>query len=279
MAIGGGIKFFKKQKASAGSSNVTITSSSGDASSLRAIDKNRLTYWRSVNSDDTITETITIVWTTAQALDRLLLVDHNWKEYTVKYWNGASYVDFSSVVGLDGSLGSISETTFAEQTSYYEFAGVSTTQVQITVSKTQVADAEKYINQIILTEEIGTLSGYPDISGKFTRNARERKMLSGKILSLKSEESYNLRLKFQNYPSSLGADINIMDSLYDSEDPFCVWLCGGRRGTSYFRHALKGFRLKDIFQMQVTKAINPDYTSNVYINPLNCTYDLDEAVD
>jgi hypothetical protein len=278
--ITGGIKFFTRPVSIFSDGQIVATASTATGSISRALDRNRYTYWRSVGSNDTITETITITWSSAVTFSRIILVDHNFKEFNVKWKSGVSFVHFTSVSGLDGSQANVSETVFADDTAYYEVAQVTTTAIQIEVVKTQVANQEKYINQIIACSEYGTLEGYPDINSlEFNRNERAKKMLSGKTLSLKSEESMKVQLTFKDYPPSLGADIDLMGQLFDVESTFLVWLCGGRRGTSYFRKALRGFRLRDIFYMQTTGTFNPDYSKNVYVLPVNFRLNFIESVD
>ena len=173
MAITGGIKFFDKSKTLFADGTTIVAGVSGDPSAEFTIDRNRLSYYRSVGSNDTITETLTITLPSAQTIDRILILDHNWKEFTIKY---DSATDFTSVVGLDGALGGgISETVFADGTAYYEFDSVSVTStIEIAITKTQVANAQKFVNQIIGTTEIGTLVGYPVVGLSQDRNIRAK---------------------------------------------------------------------------------------------------------
>lgn len=280
MAVTGGIKFFERSKCLA-SDDAEGSASSGDASVERALDRNPVSYWRSVSSNDTVTETITITFDSDKTINRLLLLDHNWKSYNVKYDVSGVWTHFASVVGVNGvTQSNITETVYPYDSSYYEFTEVTTGAIQIEVTTTQVADAQKYINQIIATKEIGTLVGYPEIKGgKLSRNSREKQMLSGKYLTLKSEESFMVDLSFSNYPRSLSADVDLIFSLYDLETPFLVWICGGRTGSDYFGKQLRTFRLKDVYQVQTAAEIDPDYSQNVYQNSVNFTVKLKEAVD
>jgi len=281
MAISGAIKFFNKSKTLFADGVIIAASPSGDASASRAIDKNTVTYWRSVMSDDTITELLEITLTSNQIIDRILLLDHNWKQFTVMYWSGAAYVNFTGVVGIDGALGGgISETVFSDDTAYYEVIPVTTNKILITILKTQTANEEKYINQIIATEEFGTLSGYPIIRNTtIDRNSRRKEMLSGKILLQKSEEAFQVELNFNRYPASLSSDVDLIFGLHDIEENFLVWLCGGKRGANYFTKQMRGYRLRDVFCVQMTAAIKPIYSDNIYKNTLNFSAKLEEAVD
>lgn len=280
MSISGGIKLFDKSN-NLGAEGATLLSSTGDVSSPYAIDRNPLTYWRSVGSDDLTTEILTLTFSEDKTINRILLLDHNWKQFTIKYDVSGTWTNFASVTGLDGSLSGITEATFADGTAYYEFSLVTTGMIQIQVLKTQVADAEKFISQIICTSELGTLVGYPEIADMpIDKNSRIQKMLSGKVLVQKSEESFGVKLAFNHYPtdSTYSSDLDLMFTLFDRDDNFIVWLCGGRRGSSYFRYQVRGFRLKDAITVQMTELINPKYSDNVYTNSINLDVTLKEAV-
>lgn len=277
MAISGGIKFFSRSK-NLFEDGASMVATSGDDSSNRALDRNRFSYWRSVGSMDTITETLTITFPESTEIDRLLLIDHNWKEFTAQYDNGGVYTDFTNIIGIDGSVGTIAETAFADNTAYYEFDAVTTTSIQLTVTKTQTADQEKYINQIIATKELATLQGYPILKSiAHSRNLRKRQVLSGRTLIQKSEESMDLTLDFKNYPPSYSADIDLIFTLHDEEDDFIIWPCGGRRGSDYFAYQLRGWRLEDAYSVQVDNDLKISYSKNVYQNTINASLSLVET--
>lgn len=282
MAITGGIKFFDISQ-NLFEDGTTATATSGEFAISRALDRNPITKWRSVGSSDSSTETITVTFPDSVPIDRILLVDHNFKQFQVKYDLSGVYTDFTNVVGIDGALGGgISETNFADDTAYYEFDSVTTPSIQITIDTTQSVDAEKFISQIISTTEIGTLQGFPLVTGITpTRNQRNRQVLSGRTIVQKSEETISFNLDFSNYAVSNSiyhADLDLAMTLFDREDNFLVWLCGGRRGSNYFKYTLRGFRLKDIYQMQTVNDYELSYRDNVYVNPVSLAINLEEAV-
>lgn len=280
MAIGGQIKIFDNNFARKSDSNVSITVSTGTGSGDFAIDRNSNTYWTSVGSDDTTTETL-IVEFASTAIDRIFLIDHNFKDYTVEYDVSGVWTDFSTVVGLDGSSADITETAYARGTSYYEFDSVTTTKIRVSVTKSQIVDAEKFINRIVVTAEIDTLEGYPIVQGlSVDRNVRAPKMLSGKRFIMKSEQSFKVALSFKNYPPSLGGDLDTMFDLFDRDDNFMIWLCGGKFSTTVdFRYINRGFRLEDLFTVQIPKKLSPKYRKNVYTSMVNLKVSFEEAVD
>jgi hypothetical protein len=266
--ITGGVKFFDQNFVlSAFGGTIVDTLGTSLTTAASAIDKNRQTYLRTVGSTDLTVETFTLTFPSA-TFNRIILVDHNWKQYTVKYWNGASFVNFTSVVGLDGSLGSgISETVFADNSSYYEVASVTTTQIQITVTKTQTVDAQKYIGQIMATLELGTLQGFPKVSGStIGRSIRQMEMLSGRAKMVKGLERFSIALDFSEYATATTytPDLDLMYTLADRDTPFVIWPCGGRRGRNYYRYAPRGMRLQDIYLVQLATDIEGTFPQDIF---------------
>ena len=160
--------------------------------------------------------------------DRILLLDHNFKLFDIQYDSGG-FTDFSNVIGLDTPASSpasaISETTFADTSAYYQFDSVTTTSVRIRCTETQVVDAQKFLNQVILTTEIGTLVGFPTIAPSVSRNVRVQQALSGRQSVQKSNEVLNYDFDFADYSlgTTYGPDLDLMFQLFDREDPFIVW--------------------------------------------------------
>lgn len=273
------IKFFTRSKCLLQDAT-TITASSGQSAADRCLDRNPITYWRSVLSDDSTTETLEIEFSSDQTFDRILLQDHNFKAYTIQYFSGGMYVDFDSVVGLSGSMANITETAYDKDTSYYEFDEVTTSKILISVDTTQTVDAQKYISQVIVCAELGTLQGNPEISGTdLDRQLRNEKTLSGRIITLKSDQVFSVDLNFKNYPASLSDDIDLIFTLFDLDESFLIWLCGGKSGSNFFRKQMRGYRLRDIFPVQITAPLKPIYSNNVFVSSVNFSAQFKEAVD
>ena len=259
MTISGGIKFFEKSRCLL-KDGAAVAASTGDAAADYALSMNRNLRWDSVGSDDTTAETLTITFDSV-TVDRLLIVDHNLKDFSVTYGSGAS--SFSNVEGIDGALGGgIVETAFAQDTAYYEFDSVTTDQLNITATKTQTADQEKYITLIALTAEIGTFTGYPVALPKTTANEKRAVTENGKFITQKGSESFSCELEV-GY--SEAADVTILNTLYESQEPFLMWLCGGKYGSSNFAVTQKGWRLKDVYQMQTYDVFETAFENNIYV--------------
>ena len=272
MTITGGIKFFERNTALFSSGTVAVATSNS-ASANNILTNRQLSYWQSIGTDDTTTETITVTYNKTVTIDRIILNRMNFKQFTVKYDLSSVWTDFTTVVGLDGALGGgISETAFADETAYYEVDQITTTGIQIEVLKTQVADAEKIIYNLFTSVELGTLEYPPRIEGAFNRKQRQSEVLSGLTNIQKAFEVNNFGLEFTSHPSE--SDMDLINTLFDEENSFLVWLCGGKRGSSSFRFDLKGYNLRDIYNMQISGGQSPNYPGSIYVNAPNNTISL-----
>lgn len=181
----------------------------------------------------------------------------------------------NGVASGDVFLTGLWENAFADTTAYYEFTQVANViGIRAHVNTAQVANAQKYIFQIIPTVELGTLLGFPKIMPVLDANAVERPMLSGLVQVRKSTRTFEYRIRFDNYPPSYAADIELMLDLFDREEPFLAWACGGRRGSTYFGYQVRGFGLDDVVLSQTAKPFKPQYLTGIYKNPIDLDVDL-----
>lgn len=278
--ISGGIKFFEIS-ANLLVNGATVSASSGNDSAPYILGLNKDTSWRSVGSGDMTTETILMVFPIPTLIDRLFLINHNFKNYTVQYNVSGTWTDFTNVLGVDGIKSGINESDYALDTSYYEFSPVTTDSIQIVVNTTQIPNQDKFLNQVTATSELGTLVGYPVISEiDVSRSMRANQTISGKYIVEKSIETVGFNLQLKKYATSPAyvPDMDLLMSLHDRELPFNAWLCGGRQGASYFKVTLRGFRLRDVYQMQLTKPLNNTYDNNIYTTQINGQFSLYEHI-
>ena len=268
MAITGGIKFFNENKIKDGSS----AGSTGNASAKYILDLDVDTFWRSVGSNDSTTETLTVTFD-SKTIDRILILDCNFKAFTIKYDSGGTFTHFANVTTIGGTTKTnITETAFAQDSSYYEFDSVTTTRLQISIDTTQTTNAQKYLSQFIATSEIGTFAGYPVVSSvKIDRNSKLKRTLSGRFSVQKSLETFGYSIRFKNYSvdSLYSVDIDLAFTLLESEDPFIIYPCGGRYESKHFRYAAPGWRLKDAKLVQISKTYKLKYNKNIYTNPVD----------
>lgn len=272
MSMTGGISFFDNNKALFDDGSTCVASTNTDDQNL-ILGTNKFFKWESIGSDDVTTETLTITLPSPISLSRIFLVDHNFKNFGIQY--GAS-LDFANVTGLDSySDNQILETGFTRNTAYYQFDAVTTDTIIISIDTTQVVDAQKFLTQFIATNELGTLLGFPNLSGvKLDRNDKKSKAISGRLHLERGYESASFRLSLRTYPFE--ADIDLLDSLHDSNVSFLVWINGGL--PDQFRFNQRGFRIEDIYNMKIDKAMNNSYYKNIYKAGANQSYSFMEVV-
>lgn len=274
--ISGGFKFFTKNYALY-KDGATITATSNTSGANAVIDVNKYTQWTSVGSTDAITETLLITLKTAQVINRLFLIGMNFKQFSVKYWNGSTYADFTSVIGINAEVKSgIQESTYAKTSAYYEFDSVTTNIIQVSVLKTQVVNVQKFLTTFIVTKEIGTFKGFPRASIDVDRNEAKAETLSSKFIVQKGAETTTVGLNFKSHPYQ--NDLDILDYLFNSEEPFLVYPCGGRDGETYFKVNQKGWRIGDVVNMQMVGKMPSDFEKGVYILGFNKTIKMEEHI-
>ena len=246
------IIFFKKNKMDYSYPAVSLTASQGSTYASYVQRRSNNLGWMTTGSVDADNTTLTCDFISAVQLDNMLLVGHNFKNFTIKYWNGSSYVDFSLAINVSNST---------DTTTRFTFTSVSTSKIQLTVTGTQVANSDKKLNQWIATELIGQLAGWPMITKPtFNLNKRIDKMLSGKTFVGINTGGFECTLTVKVLKSD--ADLTIVESLFNTGAGFLVWLSGG--STTQFSTQRFGYRLQDIFLMQCSNNYIPEWNQGLY---------------
>lgn len=257
--------FFKKNLADQSVPGISATASNGAAYASNALGRARLSAWVTTGSNDATTETWTLTWLDNQSFSQIILNKHNFKSFTVKYWNGSAWTDFSAP---------ISETTNTETTNRYSFTAVSTKQVQISVTTTQTVNADKYLFQFIATDVLAQLVGWPVIQAPtFTRNRVLKSMLSGKSMLTLNVGGYKATLTVKEWSNA--TDLTTVEALFSSTQGFLFWPCGGDE--AQFKSVRQGYRLEDIFLMQCANDYVPEYADGQYQRGLKITMQLVEV--
>ena len=110
----------------------TIVASTGDGNVENCFDYDKNTYWESVGSDDLTTETIDIIFLTADGqhesriIDRLILTNTNLKNFKLQKnnWNGSSWDGWVDISGA-------ALTTNSDSTVIVSFTSTSTYRIQL----------------------------------------------------------------------------------------------------------------------------------------------------
>lgn len=265
--MGAGILFFKKNNLDFSNENVVITASQGQDYVDFVRNRSNRSAWLTTGSVDADNTTFEVDFGQEVLIDDILLIKHNFKNYNVKYWNGSSYVNFSPA---------ISETTNTATTTRYAVTQVGTTKILLTILGTMVANEDKRLFQFIATTKIGQLSGYPVIKDPVLgRNRLKSQMLSGKQFIRENIGNFSVKLQLPIYSND--EDLTIFEELFDSNEGFLVWLCGG--DASQFRNERQAYRLEDIFLMKCTSEYKPEWYKGLYTTGQVVKIELGEVVD
>lgn len=125
----------------------TFSISSGSPAWANAFNRDKDSYWASSGANSDLTSVqIDITFyegetAIARAIDRLILINHNLKDFIVYYWDGSTYQTWLTVTGE------------AVENSIITLPTQTTLKARIIATATQVADAEKTLAECIFCEE------------------------------------------------------------------------------------------------------------------------------
>lgn len=266
-----GIKFFRKNRIDLDFANVTLTvtdaSATDDGADFLTFLRNRenTSGWATTDSQDSYNTQLDIDMTDERDIDTIILVENNFKAYTIQYWNGSTYTDFSTA---------INESNNTETTKEHQFNTVSTSKIRIIITGTMVADADKFMTQLILTEELGEFSFQPRVKPLLSKNRKSSRYLSGKAFITRMADSFAVSIEFQNVTGD--TDLTLMETLFDSYEGFLIWLCGGT--TTQFTTIRKTWRKQDIFLCNLLNEYEPEWEESRYANGMGVKLEVAEIV-
>lgn len=269
------IKVFNKNKLDLTYTNASISvtdaTATYDGSDIVNYLRNRNNYsaWATTNSNDAANTTLVCNFGDVVSLTDIILVKHNLKSYTIKYWDGSAYQDFSTA---------ISETINTETTTFHSFDQVNTERIQIIITGTMTANDDKILRQLIATSKVltGQLQGWPEIKKPtHTTGKRINTMLSGKINVVETLSSFSMQLSVKNW--NIDADLSIVEQFYFGRRGFLISISGGDE--DQFSHKRIGYRKEDIYLMRAVDDYEPEWNSFVYKNGIKLSISLRESIN
>lgn len=265
--MGQQVRFFKKNKLDISNEVAVLTASQGNDYVNYVRNRSNDSAWVTTGSVDADLTNIEVDFVDERDINFIFLVKHNFKAYTIQYWNGSSYVDFSTP---------ISETTNTQEVTTHSFTSVSTSKIKLIVQGTMTVNQDKYLFQFIATEVIAQFDRYPIIRDpQFDRNLSKTKMLSGKTAVAENVGGFQVALRLVN--TKTAADLSIFETLFFSLEGFLVWLSGGDESQFFTR--IKGYRREDVFLMKCANDYSPEFVKSLYDFGLDVGVNLVEVVD
>lgn len=261
------IIFFEKPASDIGNPGVSATASQGAAYATYALNRSNLSAWITTGSVDADNTTWTLDMTDEKRISEILLIKHNFKSFTVKYWNGSAYQDFSPA---------INETTNTKAVNRYTVTPQSTSKIQITITGTLTPNSDKYLYQFLATEKLGQFNGWPQIKKPVhSRNRKKNGMLSGRSNIAENVGAFSCELSVKEWKDS--TDLTLVERLYNMSEGFLIWPSGGDE--SQFSSARQGYRLEDIYLVKCADEYEPSFVSGQYQRGLDISISLTEVVD
>jgi len=273
--MGSQIKFFEKNNIDLSNPNgeiiVTDAIATNDGQDFVNFMRNRnnSSAWITTSSTDAANTTLVFKFGSEVEITDIMILKHNLKAYTIQYWNGSSYVDFSTT---------ISETTNSLDNTNHSFDMVSTAMLQMVISGTMVVDADKFIRQFIATSKLltGQLRGWPQIGlPKHSTNKKINKMLSGKVNVVESIGGFSITFSVSNW--NIDSDLSLIEEIYFGKRGVLVLLSG--HDESQFSSKRVGYRNEDVYFMRCTNDYTPLFVSGIYSNGINISVKMSEAIE
>lgn len=121
-----------------------IACSSGNTLAQYLYDQNRDSKWTSSGSNDTVTETITVIFKNWQGVEvnrtfnRIVLQNTNFKAVTAEYWDGAAWQSIAEAALTLAAADKIIETAASKTGS----------RIRVNVATAQTENAEKYLGEL-----------------------------------------------------------------------------------------------------------------------------------
>jgi len=244
--MGNNVKFYTENYIN--SRCTFVFTSATNSLSNRLYDNDRNLKLVSLSSNDTTDEIWTITFPFAQEISSIFIDNHNIKSGTLKYWNGGSYVDFSTPISWSANTAT---------TNIFSFTAISTTKIQLTMSTTIIANAQKCVGELRAFKLLGEFTNNP--SGVSELAFYKKQMLNetangGNVQTIFGKK-FKCTLDFDN---AITVDVTLLETLSDRADSFYLHLCGG-----VITYTEPGFRIYDMFFVNYINDFAPLLRSNI----------------
>lgn len=234
-------------------------------------DRKNYTAWQTTESSDAGGTQLLVEYGDFRDIDSIFFLGHNLKDYSVEYWTGLTW----SLVTLQEDNSTVAPTNDTNSSSFYYINKVNTDKIRITINGTQTADADKRIQQLVTTERIGKLDGWPVIRRpQVETNKRRTKMLSGKTRLVESLEAFSCTLDVRNWNKQ--NDIDILELIYFIRDGVLIWINSNK--PEQFALDLKGYRKEDLFLVRPRDSWRPELVEGLYKTGIKASVPLVEVI-
>lgn len=252
------VTFFKQNLLNS-TTSVEFTSAL-TSSAVYLFDENDGTKLSSVASSDTASEIWDFTFTGNVTISAFHLANHNFKQFSIKYWSTTAFVDTSTPIATTTNSG-----TYNYMGDFTPFVS---NKVRLRADKTIVADMEKSAGGFRVLNKIGEMSRNPvKANVKYHENAKNYYTDAKESVNVLFGVSTKFDLDWKNLPAT---DMTILETCKYLGEPFYVYLCGGVCNTT-----VRGWRLSDITLVNYTNPFDPEIADNLLANGENIKVTLE----
>lgn len=270
--MSGQIKFYKKNHVDVDRVNPSIVvtdpvaTNAGNDFVKFLRNRNNNSGWNTSGSTDAANTEIFIDLRDFQKVDMIMLVRHNFKNFLIEYWDlgAADFVTYLNVVN------NTDKTTFIEKSVY-------TNQIKITITGTMIADDDKTMRQLIVTEKFfsGEFVGWPEIKSPVTSfNKKTTDMISGKVRVVETRGAFSCSLEVKLL--KIDEDLTMIENIYYNREGVLMLLSGGDE--DQFTNRRVGYRNEDIVLVRPTNELELPYVKGIYTAGIKIRMKLEETV-
>jgi hypothetical protein len=205
---------------------IAVTNNTGTAENLLNPDR-RIQYYTDGLDNDATTASITISFAATQTVSRLALNEINFKKFNI-YYNGLT----ANTLALTSTAATTTSqwTNNSETSMYLRFASVNVTSLTFDLYSTQVANAEKAIGSLYISDPHFTPPRRPSSSDYTHRIDPEQvvhTMSDGGVRLHTVKDKQQTELKFKNISRTFRDNLK---DLYDLHDSFLFCPLGTSTG-------------------------------------------------
>jgi len=271
--MGQQIKIFEQNKIDISNDNCTLTVTDSIATDDGQLivnyirNRNNNSAWLTTGSTDAANTSIEMDMADSESIDHIILISHNFKNYTIQKWNGSAYEDFSPAIAVTNGTATNTQHTFTE---------VATSKIKIVITACQVTDDDKVLKQMIVSKLKRQFTAFPEVSDmKHDSNRTVSKMLSGKNNFIAQVGSTSVTLSLDYWSND--SDLIALEQIFLDRLPVLVWVCGGDETQFKFRRV--GYRMEDIYLMRPSNDYSPQWFKSVYTTGIKLKVNFVEVVD
>lgn len=240
-----GIKFFSDNNALLSLSG-TATASSAAANAGDAFNGNRAFGWTSNGeNNDSITSYIERDFGTDLSGDTIVIANHNLKAFSIKI-NGSYIQNY-----CESTKRNFSVITFPARSDIRT--------IRIEAAKTETANEEKHIGEIMLLTTIGQFEDPQKVTNSLVLEQGNLKLQNGKHFIFNCGESWVFTIEIFALAQ---CDIDLLQKLRDLGTPFHVWPCGGTE--VQFAYNFRPYFFNDFFKVAFSGDSKPNLKDGLY---------------